>query len=101
VLAQIDNDAVASFTPGDRVSLVPRPNPALAVSADLASPSSRIRVRKPRSDAPGAPSFRPEPRTAVGLPYGCYLMLPVCPRENEPGCGHTSRPCGPESTGSA
>ena len=38
VLAQIDNDAVASFTPGDRVSLVPRPNPALAVSADLASP---------------------------------------------------------------
>ena len=39
VLAQIDNDAVATFTPGDRVSLVPRPNPALAVSADLVSPA--------------------------------------------------------------
>ena len=34
VLAQIDNDAVATFTPGDRNSLVPRPNPALAVAAD-------------------------------------------------------------------
>jgi len=34
VLAQIDNDAVATFNPGDRVSLVPRPNPALAVAAE-------------------------------------------------------------------
>jgi len=32
VLAQIDNDAVATFSPGDRVSLVPRPSPALAVA---------------------------------------------------------------------
>ena len=34
VLAQIDNDAVATFHPGDKVTLVPRPNPALAVAAD-------------------------------------------------------------------
>ena len=34
VLAQIDNDAVATFSPGDRVSLVPRPSPALAVAPD-------------------------------------------------------------------
>ncbi len=34
VLAQIDNDAVAAFSPGDRISLVPRPNPALAVAVD-------------------------------------------------------------------
>jgi putative spermidine/putrescine transport system ATP-binding protein len=34
VLAQIDNDAVATFNPGDKVTLVPRPNPALAVAAD-------------------------------------------------------------------
>jgi len=33
VIAQIDNDAVATFRPGDRVSLLPRANPALAVSA--------------------------------------------------------------------
>ena len=33
VMAQIDNDAVATFNPGDKVSLVPRPNPALAVAA--------------------------------------------------------------------
>jgi putative spermidine/putrescine transport system ATP-binding protein len=33
VLAQIDNDAVATFSPGDRVTLTPRPDPALAVSA--------------------------------------------------------------------
>jgi putative spermidine/putrescine transport system ATP-binding protein len=32
VLAQIDNDAVATFRPGDRVTLAPRPNPALAVA---------------------------------------------------------------------
>ncbi len=39
VRAQIDNDAVATFHPGDKVSLVPRPNPALAVAADAdASP---------------------------------------------------------------
>ena len=34
VVAQIDNDAVATFSPGDKVTLVPRPNPALAVAAD-------------------------------------------------------------------
>jgi len=34
VLAQIDNDAVTTYQPGDRVTLVPRPNPALAVAAD-------------------------------------------------------------------
>lgn len=34
VVAQIDNDAVATFSPGDRVTLIPRPNPALAVAAD-------------------------------------------------------------------
>jgi putative spermidine/putrescine transport system ATP-binding protein len=34
VSAQIDNDAVATFNPGDRVSLIPRPNPALAVAAE-------------------------------------------------------------------
>ncbi len=34
VVAQIDNDAVATFTPGDKVALIPRPNPALAVAAD-------------------------------------------------------------------
>src|SRR5450631_4313378 len=34
VLTQIDNDAVATFNPGDKVTLVPRPNPALAVAAD-------------------------------------------------------------------
>jgi len=33
VVAQIDNDAVATFNPGDLVTLVPRPNPALAISA--------------------------------------------------------------------
>ena len=33
VLAQIDNDAVTTFNPGDKVTLVPRPNPALAVAA--------------------------------------------------------------------
>ena len=33
VMAQIDNDAVATFSPGDLVTLVPRPNPALAISA--------------------------------------------------------------------
>jgi len=32
VLAQIHNDAVAIFSPGDRVTLVPRPNPDLAVA---------------------------------------------------------------------
>jgi putative spermidine/putrescine transport system ATP-binding protein len=35
VLAQIDNDLVARFNPGDKVALVPRPNPALAVAVDL------------------------------------------------------------------
>jgi len=34
VLAQIDNDVVATFSPGDKVTLVPRPNPALAIAAD-------------------------------------------------------------------
>ena len=34
VLAQIDNDAVATFHPGDRVCLVPRPNPALAIAVE-------------------------------------------------------------------
>lgn len=34
VMAQIDNDAVATFIPGDKVTLIPRPNPALAVRAD-------------------------------------------------------------------
>ncbi|MHB1473162.1 MAG: ABC transporter ATP-binding protein [Dermatophilaceae bacterium] len=34
VVAQIDTDAVATFYPGDKVTLVPRPNPALAVAAD-------------------------------------------------------------------
>jgi putative spermidine/putrescine transport system ATP-binding protein len=34
VVAQIDNDAVTSFNPGDKVTLVPRPNPALAVAFD-------------------------------------------------------------------
>ena len=34
VLAQIDNDAVATFSPGDKVTLTPRPDPALAVAAD-------------------------------------------------------------------
>ncbi len=34
VTAQIDNDAVTTFKPGDKVTLVPRPNPALAVAAD-------------------------------------------------------------------
>jgi|BarGraIncu00222A_1022003.scaffolds.fasta_scaffold00411_2 putative spermidine/putrescine transport system ATP-binding protein len=34
VMAQIDNDAVATFNPGDRITLVPRPNPALAIAAD-------------------------------------------------------------------
>jgi putative spermidine/putrescine transport system ATP-binding protein len=36
VVAQIDNDAVATYSPGDKVSLVPRPNPALAVPVDAA-----------------------------------------------------------------
>jgi putative spermidine/putrescine transport system ATP-binding protein len=43
VVAQIDNDAVATFNPGDRVTLAPRSNPALAVApgsdADLAAPA--------------------------------------------------------------
>jgi putative spermidine/putrescine transport system ATP-binding protein len=34
VLVQIDNDAVVTFSPGDPVSLVARPDPALAVAAD-------------------------------------------------------------------
>jgi putative spermidine/putrescine transport system ATP-binding protein len=34
VQAQIDNDAVATFNPGDKVTIVPRPNPALAVAAE-------------------------------------------------------------------
>jgi len=34
VLAQIDNDAVATFNPGDKVTLAPRPNPALAIAAE-------------------------------------------------------------------
>jgi putative spermidine/putrescine transport system ATP-binding protein len=34
VVAQIDNDAVATFNPGDKVTLIPRPNPALAVAAE-------------------------------------------------------------------
>ena len=34
VVAQIDNDAVSTFNPGDKVTLIPRPNPALAVAAD-------------------------------------------------------------------
>lgn len=33
VLAQIDNDAVGTFRPGDKVTLAARPNPALAVAA--------------------------------------------------------------------
>lgn len=44
VMAQIDNDAVATFSPGDPVTLAPRPNPALAISAseagEAASPAS-------------------------------------------------------------
>jgi putative spermidine/putrescine transport system ATP-binding protein len=39
VLAQIDNDAVATFSPGDKVSLLPRPNPALAVPTDATDTS--------------------------------------------------------------
>jgi putative spermidine/putrescine transport system ATP-binding protein len=34
IVAQIDNDDVATFNPGDKVTLSPRPNPALAVAAD-------------------------------------------------------------------
>jgi len=34
VVAQIDNEAVSTFNPGDKVTLIPRPNPALAVAAD-------------------------------------------------------------------
>ena len=34
VQAQIDNDTVATFNPGDKVTIVPRPNPALAVAAE-------------------------------------------------------------------
>jgi putative spermidine/putrescine transport system ATP-binding protein len=34
VIAQIDNAAVAGFSPGDRVSITPRADAALAVSAD-------------------------------------------------------------------
>jgi putative spermidine/putrescine transport system ATP-binding protein len=37
VLAQIDNDAVETFRPGDRITFVARPNPALAV-ADSETP---------------------------------------------------------------
>ena len=33
VIAQIDNAAVAGFAPGDRVSITPRADAALAVSA--------------------------------------------------------------------
>jgi len=32
VVAQVDNDAVAGYSPGDRVRLTPRPTPALAVA---------------------------------------------------------------------
>ena len=34
VIAQIDNAAVAGFAPGDRVSVTPRADPALAVASD-------------------------------------------------------------------
>jgi putative spermidine/putrescine transport system ATP-binding protein len=34
VVAQIDNQAVSTFSPGDKVTLIPQPNPALAVAAD-------------------------------------------------------------------
>jgi putative spermidine/putrescine transport system ATP-binding protein len=34
VIAQIDNAAVTGFSPGDRVTITPRPDAALAVSAD-------------------------------------------------------------------
>jgi len=40
VMAQIDNDAVATFSPGDLVTLIPRPNPALAISATEAGESA-------------------------------------------------------------
>jgi putative spermidine/putrescine transport system ATP-binding protein len=47
ILAQIDNDAVATFNPGDRVTLVPRANPALAVAwAEVATHPD---------DSPGTP----------------------------------------------
>jgi len=49
VLAQIDNDAVATFNPGDMVTLVPRPNPALAVAADTA-------VAANTDESPAAPA---------------------------------------------
>ena len=35
-------------------------------------------------------------RTGYGL--DAYRVLPVCPSEKVPGCGHTSRPCGPALT---
>ena len=34
VVAQIENQAVSTFSPGDKVTLIPQPNPALAVAAD-------------------------------------------------------------------
>jgi putative spermidine/putrescine transport system ATP-binding protein len=34
IQAQIDNDTVATFNPGDKVTIVPRPNPALAIAAE-------------------------------------------------------------------
>jgi len=48
ILAQIDNDAVATFNPGDRVTLVPRPNPALAVAL--------VEVARDPDASPGAPA---------------------------------------------
>src|ERR1700674_388649 len=35
----------------------------------------------------------------AGSEHLFYLMLPVCPKEYRPGCGHTERPCGSRPTG--
>ena len=49
VIAQIDNAAVTGFSPGDRVTITPRPDAALAVSAEL---TGRTRLPQARRSAP-------------------------------------------------
>lgn len=60
--------------------------------------------RRVLASASGKVSLMVTSRTTSWVPAqelvgSAQRMFPVCPRLNRPGCGQTSRPCGPASTG--
>jgi hypothetical protein len=70
----------------------PRPDPEQWLDLVVAPVADAIQATARRLGQRDCQSGDP------GTPDCAYRMLPVCPRENEPGCGHTKRPCGPALT---